>query len=270
MKSIFNHKTLITIVALLSLGVFALVVNANHSWGGYHWARMTNSFTLKLGDNLNTAAWDASLALASNDWTVSTVLDTAIVTGNGTRNCKATSGTVQVCNASYGNNGWLGLAQIWTSGSHITQGVAKMNDTYFNTTKYNTTAWRNFVMCQEIGHMFGLGHNDEIFTNLNKGTCMDYTNAPAGGIVGGFNYGPSNERPNAHDYDQLGIIYTHLDSITTIGATAFSKGNQAAVNTDDSSAWGKEIHKDSRGHSSLFERDLGKGEKVLTFVIWAE
>ena len=44
------------------------------------------------------------------------------------------SGTTQVCNSSYGNNGWLGLASInLTGGTHITQGSAKMNDTYFNT-----------------------------------------------------------------------------------------------------------------------------------------
>ena len=33
---------------------------ANHSWGGYHWARTSNPFTLKLGDNVdnNWQTWD--------------------------------------------------------------------------------------------------------------------------------------------------------------------------------------------------------------------
>ena len=35
-------------------------VAANHSWGGYHWARTANPFTLKLGDNVSSA-WDAYL-----------------------------------------------------------------------------------------------------------------------------------------------------------------------------------------------------------------
>ena len=26
---------------------------ANHSWGGYHWARTSNPFTVKLGDNVS-------------------------------------------------------------------------------------------------------------------------------------------------------------------------------------------------------------------------
>src|SRR5512134_780286 len=93
---------------------------ASHSWGNYHWARTSNPFTLKLGDNVSSA-WDSYLQTTSSDWSKSTVLDTTIVTG-GTRpkNCRPTSGRAEVCNAAYGNNGWLGVAQIWASGSHIT------------------------------------------------------------------------------------------------------------------------------------------------------
>ena len=78
---------------------------ADHAWGGYHWARSANPFTLQLGDNVNST-WDGSLALASNDWTASTVLDTVVVTGTvRPKNCRAKVGRVEVCNAAYGNNG---------------------------------------------------------------------------------------------------------------------------------------------------------------------
>jgi len=87
---------------------------------------------------------------------------------------------VEVCNAAYGTNGWLGVAQIWVSRRHIVQGTTKVNDTYFSTGKYNTPAWRQMVMCQEVGHTFGLVHQDENFNNTNLGTCMDYTNDRAG------------------------------------------------------------------------------------------
>ena len=57
---------------LLSIGcvavVFSAALSANHSWGGYHWARTTPQFTLKLGDNMTTAAWKSHLAQASSDW----------------------------------------------------------------------------------------------------------------------------------------------------------------------------------------------------------
>jgi hypothetical protein len=173
---------------------------------------------------------------------------------------------VEVCNAKYGQNGWLGIASIWANGDHITQGTTKMNDTYFNMAQYNTPAWRQFVMCQEVGHTFGLDHQDETFGNYNLGTCMDYTNAPAGGTVGGFNYGPSNEHPNTHDYDQLVTIYTHLDTTNT----SFQTVGHGAAAGNDSSEWGRLIRTTNDGRTSLFERDFGGGNKMFTFVIWAD
>jgi hypothetical protein len=249
---------------LLALGTVAALMmvlspgaaEANHSWGGYHWARTSNPFTIKLGNNVSSA-WTASLSTASADWTQSTVLDTTIVAG-GTkpRTCKATTGRVEVCNATYGNTGWLGIASISiTSGSHITKGYVKLNDTYFNTAQYNTSAWRNLVMCQEIGHTFGLDHQDENFTNANLGTCMDYTNNPS-----------TNQHPNAHDYAQLESIYAHLDSTTTVGAAA-PKG--AANVGNGASGWGKRVDGSKSSGHSTYVRDLGGGNRVITFVTWA-
>lgn len=259
--SMFSKSSVkVGLLALLMFGSIATITYATHSWGNYHWGRQSNPFTLKLGDNVSSA-WDAYLGTTSADWSLSSVLDTTIVTG-GTdpKRCKPTSGRVEVCSAKYGFNGWLGLAQIWVSGDHITQAINKLNDTYFNTAKYNTPGWRNLVMCQEVGHTFGLDHQDENFSNPNLGTCMDYTNDPDGP--------PSNEHPNSHDYDQLETIYTHLDSITTVGQTSTRQGNRG--DAAEEAEWGKSIRKDGLGRTSLYERDLGKGDKVFTFVLWAE
>src|SRR5512143_3011551 len=108
------------------------LATANHSWGGYHWARTSNPFTVKLGDNVSST-WDGYLGVASSDWTASDVLNTTVVPGSSNpRNCKATTGMVQVCNNTYGNNGWLGVAGISiTGGVHITKAYVKLNDTYF-------------------------------------------------------------------------------------------------------------------------------------------
>jgi hypothetical protein len=211
-------RRVITVVGAAVAIVAGLVAPAaaNHSWGGYHWARTSNPFTLKVGDNVSSA-WDAYLDGAISDWSASSVLDLAKVAG-GTRpkNCRPTAGRIEVCNARYGNNGWLGIAQIWLNGDHITQAIAKMNDTYFGTSAYNTPAWRRLVMCQEIAHGFGLDHQDENFDNPNLGTCMDYTSDPDGP--------PSNEHPNAHDYAELEVIYSHLDGSTTVQQSSASKG----------------------------------------------
>lgn len=273
-KFIMKKLSLRVFVGVSALAVMIAagsVAYATHSWGPYHWARTANPFTLKLGDNVS-ATWDSHLATASSDWSQSSVLDTTVVIGNTTpRKCRPTAGRVEVCNASYGNNGWLGIAQIWiTTGNHIAQGVNKMNDTYFNAAPYNTPAWRQFVMCQEVGHTFGLDHQDVNFSNSNLGTCMDYTNDPDGTISGQ----PSNLHPNTHDYDQLRTIYSHLDSYTTLLAsvpTSPGKSGRLEPGADvsDQSEWGRALKHDGKGRPSLYGRDLGKGEKVFTFVYWA-
>lgn len=242
---------------VVAVGSFASTASANHVWGNYHWARTANPFTLKLGDNM-TSNWDPYLLNASADWSLSNVLDTMIVPGNTiAKTCKPSSGRVEVCNSKYGNNGWLGIASIWASGDHITQGTVKLNDTYFVTTKYNTPAWKNLVICQEIGHTFGLNHQDEDFNNAPLGTCMDYTNDPT-----------LNQHPNAHDYNMLETIYAHLDSTTTVNQTLAS--NRQEVDHSNRATWGKEIRTSSDGRGALYERDFGPGNKVFTFVIWAQ
>jgi len=246
----------VTAAALLTLA-FPSAAQANHSWGGYHWARTANPFTLQLGDNVGSQ-WDSALRGASTDWSKSTVLDTTVVAGStNPRNCKAVTGRVEVCNSTYGNNGWLGIAGISiTGGTHITKGYVKLNDTYFNTPQYNTAAWRNLVTCQEVGHTFGLDHQDENFNNANLGTCMDYTNDPS-----------TNQHPNQHDYDELVIIYSQLDSTSTVGAAAAASGPSAAG--DSPASWGQLV-RGSRAHGhSIYVRDLGRGEAFVTFVTWA-
>ncbi|OGJ61488.1 hypothetical protein A3C37_04155 [Candidatus Peribacteria bacterium RIFCSPHIGHO2_02_FULL_53_20] len=260
MKHLPFHRSLplflSAVLATTGVLLFSTTASALHSWGSYHWARTSNPFTVKLGDNLS-AAWDPYLATTSADWSVSAVLDTNIVTGQGRKNCRATNGRVEVCNAKYGNNGWLGIAQVWVSGTHITQGTVKVNDTYFNKPVYNTTAWKNLVLCQEVGHTFGLDHQDENFSNVNLGTCMDYSNDPT-----------PNQHPNIHDYEQLEIIYAHLDTTTTLASNTAQTGQD--IDVSDPPAWGKAIEHDSKGRPSKFERDLGNGRKVHTFVVWAD
>jgi len=254
------------------------VTSANHSWGDYHWARTSNPFTLQVGDNVNST-WDPYLDEAISDWTASSVLNLVKVAG-GTRarQCKPTSGRIEACNASYGNNGWLGIAQIWISGSHITQAITKVNDTYFNTAQYNTPAWRRLVMCQEIAHDFGLDHQDENFNNANLGSCMDYTNDPDGGAGGASSNDPSNEHPNSHDFDQLATIYGHTDGSSTVGQTIFGHKDAVgqappAMNDLDFEGprqWGRLIRSSPQGRVQLYELDFGNGHKVFTHVLWAD
>jgi hypothetical protein len=205
------RKVSVVAIAALAVGGLAAPAAANHSWNGYHWARSSNPFTIKLGDNVD-ARWDGYLTAAASDWSKSTAgnpLRASVVPGSTTpKQCRPTLGRVEVCNAAYGRRGWLGIATISVNQGHITQGTAQMNDTYYDTPTFNTAFWRGAVMCQEVGHTFGLDHQDESGADLR--TCMDYATNPDA----------DNTHPNCHDYEELAAIYAHIDRTTTIGLSA--------------------------------------------------
>jgi len=238
--------------AVLAVAAPAL---ANHSWAGYHWARTTAELTIPVGDNVS-GVWDAHLNTAIADWNQSTVINSPKVAGSAgdPKQCNPVAGTIQVCNAGYGRRGWLGIATIWTANGHISQGTTKLNDTYFSMAQYNNASWRQLVTCQEVGHDYGLGHQDEDFNTDATTSCMDYTNLPAG-----------NEHPDAHDYQQLLTIYNHMESAaSTFGATP-----ARSASGDSPADWGRAIHFDRQGRPDVFEMDEGGGRKKITHVLWA-
>lgn len=254
------------LVALMTV-VFSTSSSGDHSWGGYHWARQTNPFTLKTGDNVSPV-WDPYLDEAIFDWDIHAqgIIDLQKVAGRTRpRQCRPTAGQIEVCSERYGNTGWLGIAQIWiTGGEHITQAITKVNDTYFNTATYNKPEWRQLVMCQEIAHDFGLAHQDENFSNPNLGSCMDYTNNPLGP--------PSNEHPNGHDSDQILAIYGHLDSTSTVSAALPQAMPPAMgqISFDAPAQWGRLVRSSANGRVQQYELDFGRGNRVITHVFWAD
>jgi hypothetical protein len=222
-----NCKSLLTKASLaLSLAaICAGTASASHSWNNYHWARTSSSFTLitldstvSNGANMN---WPVLLSAAASQWSQSTKLDLATRPyANSSRDrkrCTSVTGAIRVCNAAYGNNGWLGLASInLDSKGHIVKGTAKMNDSYAS--YYNGDANEApHVMCQEVGHTFGLGHTSE--DGSSQGTCMDYSTSP------------NSTKPNSHDYAQLDTIYGHTDSYnsysTSVAAASPSQNAMA-------------------------------------------
>jgi hypothetical protein len=258
-----NRSIRALLTASLVAVVFAAGLSASHSWGGYHWARTTSQFTLKLGDNLTSGDWRGHLAQASSDWNSgNSPLITAIIAGQSSKRCSMVAGTTQVCNGTYGRNGWLGLASInITGGTHITQGSAKMNDTYFNTATYNNPNEREHVMCQEVAHTFGLDHQSEDGSSQNS--CMDYfsnTGANAGSTL--------STRPNAHDFQELGIIYQHLDSTTTLAALTSPAASASEADDDNPNSWGQLMRQSSNGRSAVYERVNRDGSITATHVYW--
>jgi hypothetical protein len=263
-------------------------LDANHSWGGYHWNGDALPVSLDVGDNVS-AAWAQHLDNAADDWNnplggaIESIHLNVVPGLSDPSTCSPTLGRIEVCNSAYGDNGWLGLAQVWVyrgKDKHIAQATTLLNDTYFALAFYDTWAWRQLVMCQEIAHDFGLDHQDENFDNPNLGTCMDYTSAPEGGGV----FGPENTAPNQHDFDQIETIYAHIASGggKPGGGGGGGRGggppqgvafpdlpDQALqrVPIDSPAQWGRLI-RDS-GRAAVYERDLGNNIVLFTFVIWA-
>lgn len=267
-KWFLRFSVFATLAVLLFIGVAP--ANAGHSWSNYHWSRASNPITIPFGNNV-TGAWPSYLSTAASQWSVTSspcgnvtnpVRVSLVAGGSGSRQCRVADGRVEVCNANYGFNGWLGIAGIYASGDHITKGYVKLNDSYFNTATYNTPDWRQMVMSQEIGHTFGLGHQDETFDNADlldpcgKGSCMDYSNTPA-----------NQTAPNKHDFEQLASSYSHTD-----GAAFVARGNpfDDGLDVEDPGSWGRAVKFGANGRGIVYERDLPGGDRLITFVVWAE
>ncbi len=208
------------VATTMAIGIVALgastakALSITPSWNGYKWAR-TGDLAIKTVNN-TTSIWQPYFSAAITGWSQAGMIDLVPVTGTpkSATGCSAVFGTIQVCNASYGFNGWLGYANVWTSGGFIVQATVKLNDSYYASAKYNTSAWRMSVMCQEVGHTIGLNHNNGVKTDVNTGTCMDYSNNPAGGGT----WGAANLAPGEMDFAGLNIIYKDLNS-TQLTAT---------------------------------------------------
>jgi hypothetical protein len=263
--------------------------SATHQWGKYHWARTSNPVTLRINTALS-GGWPAIVQKSIGEWNASAALNFSQSGTNGAnsylykssntaKQCNPIAGQILVCNALYGQRGWLGIATIWANGDHITQGTTKLNDTYVNQARYNTPYWRAMVACQEVGHDFGLGHVNETFTDKNTGSCMDYTNDPSGKNA---QNGPlENDAPNSHDFAMLGTMYGHADSTTTARASASTNFGQRTVGQaapqarvyagagDTAVEWGSAVRRDGKGRPDMFVRKLPDGTLKITHVLWA-
>lgn len=213
MRKLFGGTLLIGTMIALLVGGGPSLTWADHSWSNYHWARTGNSIPLQVVDSVSED-WQFEFQMALADWNNSSVLDMSVTSTDDSdrsrKRCKMQLGQIRVCNAEYGFRYWLGLATIGIDpNGHIDQGTAQMNDSW-------SSYWANpdekrHVMCQEIGHLFGLGHTSE--DGSSQKTCMDYSSDP------------DSISPNQHDYEMLVNRYAHLDSYNSYDDGSSSGGD---------------------------------------------
>ena len=94
---------------------------------------------------------------------------------------------------------------------------------------------------------------------------MDYTSNPE-----------TNQHPNAHDYEQLDAMYSHLDaaSLPFDGmAASMMRAPSMSEILADAGQWGTPIGFDGKGRPNLFELVIGTSangdvERIFTHVFW--
>jgi hypothetical protein len=243
----------ITKLTMTSFALSTLVATsaswAGNTWANYHWARTSNSFSLLVVDS-TTPDWDTELTDSIFAWSQSNVLNMSITSSNdssGTRrSCASVGGQIRVCNHHYGNNGWLGLASInIDSNDHILYGIAKVNDSYSM-----DSVERNHVMCQEIGHLFGLDHVS--VDGSSQQTCMDYSDDP------------NSQWPNNHDYDTLESMYAHTDSYNTYDNGATFTEVSSTKSGKKSNVLGRKIF--AKGRMEMWVNMENNGTLTVTHV----
>lgn len=213
MKQSFHALLTIGVLTTLILAVGSVSSWATHDWNNYHWARTSNPMPLKVVDSVD-GDWQYEFDMALFEWNKSRTLNMNVASsddsGRTRKQCKMQVGQIRICNAAYGYNWWLGLATIGLDpNGHIDQGTAKVNDSY--SSYWADPDEKRHVMCQEIGHLFGLGHTSE--DGSSQQTCMDYSSDPM------------SISPNSHDYDLLAQIYAHMDTYNSYDAGSGSGGD---------------------------------------------
>lgn len=160
---------------------FTATTWASHTWGCWKFADANINFYN--GATGNYSGYLRQEALTdSNSWHNFTKINLTSVASPGTTD------HINGYSGFYGNNGWLGIAEILTySGCTVKQGRCRLNRSYLDF-GYSATNIKH-VACQEVGHLFGLGHN----TSSNT-TCMNdqILSAP---------------QPNQHDVDLIASKY---------------------------------------------------------------
>ena len=182
--------------------------------------------------------WYPYFTTAIEEWDSGTpdALTLTTEVGQVDSNCSAIEGVLKVCNGNYGETDWKGINKVLmdTVTNYIVASTALMNEFYLPSSASDDE--KQYTMCHEIGHGFGLPHTDENFYNKDLGNCLDYTMNPG-----------TNKQPATVNYELLAKVYG-----TVNGQSTNTGGND---NTNGSSS--QELQVDT-GNNNRQRRRLGE------------
>ena len=178
-----RYKPLTILLSALLVVLFAF--NASlafaHRWGNWHWNKSNIGYRVFGSHTSESQA-------AVNDWNSCSTI---------TLNKKNSHTDISVFGGNYGSTGWWGLAEIkntewdwnnwWYTG--IKHGHARYNSHYGGSGGTGSNSDIRGVQCQEVGHLFGLGHSNN-------------------GCMGKGYYNSSNTVQTSHSCSDIGN-YTH-------------------------------------------------------------
>ncbi len=179
-------KILAVTVALAALLTVVSAASADHSWSVYHWS--SDNLSPTVVDKTSSSLYNVPLGVA--EWA-------NLPTPINPNLTDAKKGDISVREGF--SQTWLGIATIFLDNGHITKGEVKLNTRYLEYYEANGyPGLADHVLCQELGHILGLGHN-----RTETDTCMNDQ------AFGGFDL----TSPNDHDTYQLNLIYDgHADT----------------------------------------------------------
>lgn len=161
----------------------------------------SNGLSLTLINSLDER-WHSYFETAVSEWDNGSPDVLTLTTKNdfSGSDCTASNGIMRVCSDDYGDTGWKGENQAVLFEGYLVSSVAMMNDYYH---QHSTDDDKQYTMCHELGHGFGLSHTDERFWNRDRRECMDYTNHPE-----------HNKHPGQVNFDRLWEIYGKNEQAT--------------------------------------------------------
>ncbi|MCJ7421578.1 hypothetical protein [Sphingomicrobium astaxanthinifaciens] len=281
------HRLLAGTATILAAGT--AIAGTGHQWGDFRWAPGGVPVTLDLsfqgGDTADIwrPYYKGSSVAAFEKWGENaqsplTLNSTELPADDAAANaCDPILGEVIVRADTYGSTGWVGVATIDADAeAFISWATAQINDSYFTPGSfYDTPAQREFVMCHEIGHTFGLGHLDTNFYNRNLGTCMDYSADPDGG----GRYRSSNLDPGQADWNVLNSATMYGEGADDGGSGNPGRGGGKGRNKLGAfppaqaelpgGRFGGIVGYDAEGRPNHYVRDLANGHRRVTYVLWA-
>jgi len=253
-----------------------LAVGADNSTSGEYpkntWAHQGQGLNLEV-QNALTQDWYPILEKVLRDWSDQSpeTLNLTIREVASDAECKFVPGVLKVCNANYGATGWRGINQILVDEfNNLTSSVAKMNEHYLLNLGDGI---KQYTMCHEIGHGWGLGHQDQDFNNVDSGSCMDYVMDPE-----------NNQHPNAKDFAILRQVY---GTVATAGRnssanerTLYLRGSKSAreekVSHPQYKSFTDEFYRDQwrllrkSNAMEIDELDMGNGKRIIARLLLAE